>query len=249
MIPLLSLVWASTRSSHPSIQLNMVVFLAALDAHVGRDHRGLEPLQRIAVPMSRGAMENTIRFWAERWPASPDKTRGNVAMSVNTTLDRFNHGRLNRVFCGKTTIVPELSLGGGIIAMAMPTTTWNEDGVIAQQLFKFMWQRMVLSRNSLAEKHRERFLFIFCDEAQETVNPSDGQFLSLCRQSKCCMTYLTQSLPTYYSKIGGDNPKEDALALVGKFRTHIYHSNACPETNEYASRVHREGGHSARQLE
>jgi hypothetical protein len=24
---------------------------------------------------------------------------------------------------------------------------------------------------------------------------------------------------------------------VGKFRTHIYHSNLCPETNEYASRM------------
>jgi hypothetical protein len=49
--------------------------------------------------------------------------------------------------------------------------------------------------------------------------------------------YLTQSLPAYYAKIGGDNTRDAAHALVGKFNTHIYHSNACPETNEFASRM------------
>jgi hypothetical protein len=189
------------------------------------------------VPMPRAAMENTIRFWAERWPASPDKTRGNVVMTVNTTLDRFNHGRLNRVFCGKTTIVPDMSFHGAIIVDAKPTLTWNEDGVIAQQLFKYFWQRSVLGRNSLEKKHRERFLFLWSDEAQETVLPEDGPFLSLCRASRCCVTYLTQSLPNYYAKMGGDNPHDAAHALAGKFNTHVFCSNSCPETNEFAARI------------
>ena len=38
-------------------------------------------------------------------------------------------------------------------------------------------------------------------------------------------------------KMGGDNPRDAAHALVGKFMTNIYHSNSCPDTNEYASRV------------
>src|ERR1017187_9857930 len=59
----------------------------------------------------------------------------------------------------------------------------------------------------------------------------------MCRGSKCCVTYLSQSLPTYYAKLGGDNARDAAHALVGKFMTHIYHSNACPDTNEYASRM------------
>ena len=192
---------------------------------------------RPVVPMAREALWNIIDYWEKRWPAIPDKTRGNIVISVTTTLDRFNHGRLQRAFCGRTTLVPELTFHGAVIVLAMPTLTWNEDGVIAQQLFKFMWQRAVLSRNSLAEKHRERFLFLWSDEAQETVNPYDGEFISLSRASKCCPVYLTQSLPTYYAKMGGDNPRDAAHALVGKFMTHIYHSNACPETNEFASRM------------
>jgi TraM recognition site of TraD and TraG len=193
--------------------------------------------QRPKVPMENSALYDAITYWSEQYPAIPDKTRGNIVITVTTTLDRFKHGRLNRAFCGRTTIVPELTFHGAIVVLAMPTSTWNEDGVIAQQLFKYMWQRAVLSRNSLPDEHRERPVFSFSDEAQETVNSYDGEFLSMCRESRCCVTYLTQSLPTYYAKMGGDNPRDAAHALVGKFNTHVYCSNACAETNEYASRT------------
>jgi TraM recognition site of TraD and TraG len=189
------------------------------------------------VPMTPAALHDALAFWADQFPKIPSKTLGNIVITVTTTLDRFKHGRLNRAFCGRTTIVPEMTFHGVIIVLAMPTLTWAEDGVIAQQLFKYMWQRAVLARNGLAERHRERPVFIFSDEAQDTVSSYDGEFLSMCRASKCCVTYLTQSLPAYYSKMGGDNPRDAAHNLVGKFMTHIYHSNACPETNEFASRM------------
>ena len=191
------------------------------------------------VRLSATVLQNAINYWAEQYPAIPDKTRGNIVITVTATLDRFLHGRLNRAFCGRTTIVPELTFHGAVILLAMPTLTWNEDGFIAQQIFKFFWMRAVLGRNSLPEKHRERPVFCFFDEAQETICGGcyDSEFLSLSRGSKCCPVYLTQTLPTYYAKMGGDNPREAAHALVGKFMSHIYHSNSCPETNEYASRV------------
>jgi hypothetical protein len=125
-----------------------------------------------------------------------------------------------------------------VILLAMPTATWDSDGLIGQQLFKFLWQRAVLSRNSLPEKHRERFLFLFSDEAQDTVNLRyDSEFLSVCRGSKCCVIFMTQTLPSYFAKIGGPNPRDAALSLVGKFTNHFYGANSCPETNEFASRT------------
>jgi hypothetical protein len=48
---------------------------------------------------------------------------------------------------------------------------------------------------------------------------------------------MTQSLPAYFSKIGGDNPRDAAMNLVGKFMTQVYFSNGCAETNEYAART------------
>jgi hypothetical protein len=202
------------------------------------------------VPMTPTALQDALRFWAEQFPAIPSKTLGNVVASVNTTLDRFKHGRLNRIFCGRTSIVPEITLSGAIIVLAMPTLTWGNDAVIAQQLFKYMWMRAVLSRNSLPQIYSERPVFLWSDEAQETVSSYDAEFQSLCRGSRACTVYLTQSLPTYYAKMGGDNPRDATHALVGKFNTHIYHSNACPETNEYASRMigkvmKRRGNYSA----
>jgi hypothetical protein len=126
------------------------------------------------VPMSEAALTNAISFWSERWASMPEKTKGNVVATISSTLDRFNHGKLNRAFCQRTTIVPELSLGGMVTLLAMPTHTWNEVGVIAQKIFKFYFIRMVLTRNSLPQKYRDRPLFIFSDEAQETVDSEDG---------------------------------------------------------------------------
>lgn len=113
-----------------------------------------------------------------------------------------------------------------------------------------MWQRAVLSRNSLPEQHRERPVFLWSDEAQETVSSYDGEYQSMCRGSKACTVYLTQSLPTYYARIGGDNPRDAAHALVCKFMTNVFHSKGCAETNEYASRtigkvMKRHGNYSA----
>jgi hypothetical protein len=126
------------------------------------------------VPMSEAALKNAITFWSERWASTPEKTKGNVVATIGSTLDRFNHSRLNRAFCRRTTILPEHSLAGMVTLLAMPTHTWNEDGVIAQKIFKFYFTRMVLTRNSLPQKFRDRPLFMFCDEAQETVDSEDG---------------------------------------------------------------------------
>lgn len=189
------------------------------------------------VPMPRAAMHDTIAYWSEQFCAIPDKTRGNVVITISTVLDRFNHGRLRHAFCGGTTLVPELSFHGALILGAMPTTTWNEDGIIAQALFKFLWQRAVISRNNFPPKHQERPIFLWCDEAQETVSSYDSEFLSICRSSKCAVVYLSQTLPGYIAKIGGESPRDAAYSLVGKFANHVFLSNSCPETNDFASRM------------
>ena len=49
------------------------------------------------VPLPKRRMTNMINFWAEAYPAIPEKTRGNIAITVTTALDRFKHGRLTRV--------------------------------------------------------------------------------------------------------------------------------------------------------
>jgi hypothetical protein len=206
---------------------------------------------RPVVPMARAAMQDALNYWSEQFCAIPDRTRGNVVITITTVLDRFNHGRLRRAFCEGTTLVPELSFGGALILGAMPTTIWQEDGVIAQSLFKFLWQRAVISRNNLAPEHRERPVVNWCDESQETLlgGSTEGDFLSICRASKCAVVYLSQTLPGYVAKIGGDSPRDAALGLVGKFAKSRPHGKFLPGNQRVRSSHARAGGHAARHLQ
>lgn len=178
-----------------------------------------------------------VGYWKGDYAVLDSKTRGNIVTSLTTTLDRFNHGWLAPAFCGRTTLVPELCFHGAVIVLDMPALIRNEDGIVAQQLFKYMWQRAVLSRNALDPAQRERPVFLWADEAQYFVNSYDAEFQSTCRSSRACTVYLSQSLPTYYARMSGENSRDRVHHLLGNFATKIFHSNACPETNEWAART------------
>ena len=179
--------------------------------------------------------ERLVGYWRDDFAALDPKTRGNIVISLTTALDRFNHGWLQSAFCGRTTVFPELTFEGAIVLLAMPALTLNEDGIIAQQLVKFMWQRAVLARNALPPRYRERPVFLWADEAQYFLS-QDAEFLSTCRGSRACVVFLSQSLPTYYAKMG-ENARDRVHHLLGNFATKIWHSNACAETNEWAART------------
>lgn len=176
-------------------------------------------------------------YWQADYARLDPKTRGNILISLTTTLDRFNHGWLHQAFCSETTIVPELSFHGAVILMAFPALTHNEDGVLAQMLFKFLWQRAALNRNGLAPAQQERPIFLFADEAHTFLLPSDAEFLSTCRGSRVCAVFLSQNLPTFYAKMGGENARDRVDHLIGNFATRIWHNNSCSVTNEAAART------------
>lgn len=181
--------------------------------------------------------ERSTSYWQRDYAALDPKTRGNVVISLTTALDRFNHGWLAKMFCSESSVLPALTFHGMIILLNIPALTFNEDGIIAQQLFKYMWQRDVLSRNALAPVQQERFVFLWADEAQYFVNSYDAEFLSTCRGSRACVVFLTQSLPTFYAKMGGENARDRVHHLLGNFATKIWHNNSCPETNDWAART------------
>lgn len=187
---------------------------------------------RIADDMGKKA----VSYWRYEYASFDPKLRSNVTISLTTTLDRFNHGWLQHALCGDTTLVPELCFHGAVILLNMPALTYNEDGIIAQQVIKYMWQRAVLARNGLDQVHRDRPVFLWADEAQYFVNSYDAEFLSTCRGSKACTVFLSQSLPTYAAKLSGENVQARVQQLLGNFATKVYHSQACPETNEWAAR-------------
>jgi uncharacterized membrane protein YgcG len=175
-------------------------------------------------------------YWFADFPRTPEKTRGNVLISLSSCLDRFRHGRLRQAFADRTTCLPEMTFHGALIIVAMPALSMQSDGVIANVLMKSCWQRAVQARNALDPIHRERPIFLWADEAHTFVASGDDEFLSMCRGSRACVVYLSQSLPSYYSKLGHD--KVDAAdGLIGKFANQIFHLNPCNRTNTFASQL------------
>lgn len=181
--------------------------------------------------------ERIASYWRNDFATLDQKTRGNIVISLTTALDRFNHGWLKRAFCTDTTVPPELTFHGAIILLNMPALTRNEDGIIAQQLYKYIWQRAVLGRNALPVQHQRRPVFLWADEAQYFLNSYDAEFLSTARGSLACPVFLSQSLPTYYAKMSGENSRDRVHHLLGNFATRIWHNNACAETNEWAAKT------------
>lgn len=188
-------------------------------------------------PLSDHEIRLTMAYWHDEIARLDDKTRGNVKFNLSTNLDRFMRGRLHRYFCEATTLTPEDTFDGRIIVMAMPGLSWNEDGWIAQHLFKFMWQRAVLSRGALSREKRARPVFLWADEAQYFVNSHDAAYQSTCRSYRGCTVYLTQSVPGYYAAFGGDTGKNRTDQLLGNFSTKIFHANGDPETNRWAADI------------
>lgn len=191
--------------------------------------------ERPMVPLPANDLGQIGAYWRNEYTRLDPKTRSNIAISLSTALDRFTRGRLHRAFCTETTIVPEMTFHGAIILMDMSALTWNEDGIIGQQLFKYMWQRAVLARNALEPRHRERPVFLWADESQYFVNAFDTDYQSACRSSRAATIYLTQSLPTYYAKMGGENAKHKADMLLANFVTKVFHNSSDPETNRWAA--------------
>ncbi|MDQ0462955.1 hypothetical protein QO010_000703 [Caulobacter ginsengisoli] len=174
-------------------------------------------------------------YWRDEYATLDPKTRSNIAISLSTALDRFNRGRLHELFCTSTNVVPEMTFHGAIIIMDMSALSWNEDGIIGQQLFKYMWQRAVLGRNGLGPEHAARPVFLWADESQYFVNSYDADFQSTCRSAKACTVYLTQSLPTYYARMGGDQAAHRADMLLSNFVTRVFHNSPDNVTNRWAS--------------
>jgi len=180
-------------------------------------------------------INRTADYWHREFVPLDPKTRSNIAITLTTALDRFNHGWLKTAFCSETTVVPELSFHGAIILLNLPALVLNEDGIIGQQLFKYMWQRTVLARNAMAPAQQARPVFLWADEAQYFVNSYDAEFMSTCRGSLACTVFLSQSLPTFYATMGGENARDRVHHLLGNFATRIWHSNGCAETNRWAA--------------
>ena len=177
---------------------------------------------------------NVIYDYWTQMAQTDAKTVSNVIATMSADLAPFMTGRLREVFATTTNIVPELTHEGAIIIMDWPIPEYDEVGLLAQQVFKYLWQRSVERR---PVNDQTRPVFLWADECQFFLNPYDAKFQSISRQKRSATVYITQNLPLFYDRIGTQHPEHTADALLGNFQTKIWHTNSCPKTNQWAADI------------
>lgn len=159
-----------------------------------------------------------------------NRTRSNIVTTLTAQLAPLLKGVMRDIFCAETTILPELTFtAGAIIVLDFPVKTYGDAGLLAQHIFKFLWQKAVESRDV---REYPRPVFLWADEAQFFVTPYDLHFLTTARSSRACTVYLTQTYCNYYAVIGGNNPKDAVQAVLANFNTKIAHLNTDVNTNQ-----------------
>lgn len=185
--------------------------------------------------LDEATFQRCLDYWQQDYSPLDARARSNIHISIVTALSKLNQGILGDVLCQDTNIVPELCMSGVSIVMDFPPSIYGDDGIILQKIFKYCWQEAMLLRPALPEPLQRRICLLVADECQEFVTPRDTFFFATCRSMRVGVVYLTQSLPTLISRIGGDNPKERVEDLLSHFSTKVFLANSCFTTNQWAS--------------
>lgn len=174
------------------------------------------------------------RFFRERWATAADRMRSSIEFTLSSLASPFMTGYLREIFATTTNTIPEFSHQGAVIVVDLPIKEHGESGILAQHVWKYLWQRAA-ERRDAENDPTARPLFLWADECQFFVSKYDAEFQSTARSSKAATVYLTQSLPAFYERIAGRTPEHSAHALINNFQTRIFHQNMDATTNEHAA--------------
>jgi hypothetical protein len=172
-------------------------------------------------------------YFLLEFPGLSEKTRSVIVSTFTSMADLFLRGVLRDLFSAETNITPEAAQEGAIILIDMPVKEFGEVGQFAQVLWKYAFQRSVERRDI---SRNPRPCFLFADEAQHFVTSYDMQFQTTCRAARVATVLLSQNISNFYAALGGNEKgKAEATSLFANLNTKIFHAQADPVTNEWAS--------------
>lgn len=173
------------------------------------------------------------QFFHEHYRNLAEKTKSIVEFSFLGLMFRFLREPIYSLFTRHAcNFKPEDSLRGKVILICLPTKVYDVAGRSAQVAFKHIWQ-MAMERRNVIENPRP--VFLFADEAQEFLTPHDASFQATSRASRICTVYITQSLGSYHSNMGGMKSEYKVSSFMATLGTKIFHNNSHVETNNWAS--------------
>ncbi|MBL8879957.1 MAG: hypothetical protein JNG88_12625, partial [Phycisphaerales bacterium] len=158
--------------------------------------------KRDKTPGQRQDFELAADYFLQEFPALSDKTRSVIVSTFTSSIDMLNRGVLRELFCTDTNITPEAVQGGRLILMGLPVKEFGAIGLIAQTIWKYMFQRSIEQRDVSVSP---RPVFLWADEAQNFITAYDAQFQTTCRSARVATVYLTQNISNVYAALGGES--------------------------------------------
>jgi hypothetical protein len=170
-----------------------------------------------------------VRFWINEFPSLSPRTRSCIVSMFTTLAEQFLRGEIRKLFCSEINIDPDVTFQDHkIIVVDLPVKGFSEVGVLAQVLWKQVWQRAAERRNIQAHPTPT---FLWADESQHFITKYDATFQMTSRSARAMTVYLTQSLPNYYALMS----RHETDSLLANLATRIWHRNSCVVTNAAAA--------------
>lgn len=173
-------------------------------------------------------------YFYETLDSMGEQVKATIIESYMALAEPFLSGILYDHFSGETNLYPEVIFEKNkVVILDFPVKEFLDAGVMAQSVFKLMFQQAVERRD--VDKHSTP-CFLWADEAQYFINPYDQIFLTTARSSRTATVFLSQNISNYYSVLAsGQNAKYKVDSFMGNLATKIFHANSDAETNKYAS--------------
>ncbi len=181
-------------------------------------------------PQQAHDYDQTRKYWTREYPSLAEKTRSIIVSLFTSMVDPLLRGMFHELFCTGLNFAPEMTEDKALIVLDMPVEKWNEVGLYAQMLMKYLWQRAMSRRDPARSGGRP--VFLWADESQYFVSSNDAKFQATARSKRACTVYLTQNRPNYAAVLHSDAATD---ALLGNFQTKIFHANGDSKTNVWAS--------------
>lgn len=172
-------------------------------------------------------------FWTQEFPNLDEKTRSIILESCYALLEPFMSGILRELFATETNLYPESTHTGRIIILDLPVSQYLELGIIAQNIYKLVWQQAIERRKV---DHETVPNFMWIDEAQYFVNSQrDMLFQATARSSKTATVLISQNISNFYAVMSGQRYREITESLLANLATKVFHAQNDSVSSKWAA--------------
>jgi hypothetical protein len=199
----------------------------------------LAEAERRAAPDRKHEIGMARRYFTWEWPTLGDRTRSSIAITLSVLLDAFLRYPLREMFLSELSVSPDQILAGKIVIVDVPVKTFDLIAKISGVVWKYALQRAIERRPELTNGRpieKIRPIFVAADECQFWATSTDAHFQMTARSSRGISVYCTQSLPNFYSEMGGDGTAKARVdSLLANLQTRIACQSLDFSTNHWYS--------------